>query len=425
MSIYKELEWRGLIYDGSEGVEEHLAAGPATLYIGFDPTAKSLHVGSLLQIMNLARMQRFGHKPIGLVGGGTGLIGDPSGKTVERQLLTAEKVEENLEGLREQLSRFLDFEGEAAARIVNNADWLCEVGFIDFLRDIGKHFTVNYMLAKESVKGRLGSESGISFTEFSYLLLQSYDFLVLHDKVGCTLQMGASDQWGNITAGTELIRKLRRSKAYGLVSPLVTTSAGVKFGKTEAGAVWLDAELTSPYQYYQFWLNVSDDDVIRYLRYFTWLDQEEIAGLEKEHADAPQTRVAHRRLARELTRMTHGETALELAEKSSEVLFGGEIGDLEARDVLDIFGDVPSTDIAADRVAGEGATVIDLFVHSGLVGSKGQARRLIRDGGAYVNNVRITDEQAKVARGSFKDGRVLVLRKGRKSYHLLQVEGAP
>ena len=425
MSIYQELEWRGLIYDGSEGVEEHLAAGPATLYIGFDPTAKSLHVGSLLQIMNLARMQRFGHKPIGLVGGGTGLIGDPSGKTVERQLLTAEKVEENLEGLREQLSRFLDFEGESAARIVNNADWLCEVGFIDFLRDIGKHFTVNYMLAKESVKGRLGSESGISFTEFSYLLLQSYDYLVLHDRVGCTLQMGASDQWGNITAGTELIRKLRRTKAYGLVSPLVTTSAGVKFGKTEAGAVWLDAELTSPYQYYQFWLNVSDDDVIRYLRYFTWLGQEEIAGLEKEQADAPQTRVAHRRLARELTRMTHGETALELAEKSSEVLFGGEIGDLEARDVLDIFGDVPSTDIAADLVAGDGATVIDLLVHSGLVGSKGQARRLIRDGGAYVNNVRIADEKAKIARESFKGGRVLVLRKGRKSYHLLQVEGAP
>ncbi|MEM1180635.1 MAG: tyrosine--tRNA ligase [Acidobacteriota bacterium] len=424
MNIYHELEWRGLVYDGSEGVIDHLASGPVTLYIGFDPTAKSLHVGSLLQVMTLARMQRFGHRPIGLVGGGTGLIGDPSGKTVERQLLTEEKVEENLAGLKEQLSRYLDFSGDSGAQMVNNADWLCDISLIDFLREIGKHFTVNYMMAKDSVKGRLGSEAGLSFTEFSYLLLQSYDFLVLHDRLGCTLQMGASDQWGNITAGTELIRKLRRSKAYGLVTPLVTTSAGVKFGKTEAGAVWLDAEMTSPYQFYQFWLNVADADVIRYLKYFTWLDREEIAGLETQLADAPQARDAHRRLAREITRMNHGETALALAEKSSEVLFGGEIGDLAAADVLDIFGDVPSTGVASDLLSGDGASVIDLFVASGLAPSKGQARRLVRDGGAYVNNVRVGDEQAKFTREAFKGGQVLVLRKGRKSYHLLQVEEA-
>lgn len=424
MNIYDELEWRGLIYDGTEGVREHLADNKVTLYIGFDPTAKSLHVGSLLQIMALARMQRAGHRPIALVGGGTGLIGDPSGKTAERQLLTREKVQENLAGLREQLGRFLDFDDSASgALLVDNGDWLCSIGLIDFLRDVGKHFTVNYLMAKESVKQRLEGEQGLSYTEFTYSLLQSFDFVELLDRYQCTLQMGASDQWGNITAGTELIRKLRQQKAYGLVSPLVTSSSGVKFGKTEAGAVWLDAELTSPYQFYQFWLNVTDDDVVRYLKYFTWLNQEEIAALEAQHQAMPQEREAHKALAREVTRMVHGEAALELAEKSSQVLFGGGLEGLAAAEILDIFGDVPSTGFERSKLDG-GLSLIDLLVETKLAPSKGQARRLIKDGGIYVNNTRSEDEKATISADDFKDGLVLVLRKGRKVYHLVQILGS-
>lgn len=424
MNIYDELQWRGLIYDGTEGVREHLAENKVSLYIGFDPTAKSLHVGSLLQIMALARMQRAGHRPIGLVGGGTGLIGDPSGKTAERQLLTPEKVRENLAGIREQLSRFLDFEAkDNAAMVVDNGDWLCKIGLIDFLRDIGKHFTVNYLMAKESVKARMEGEQGLSFTEFSYSLLQSYDFLELLDREGCTLQMGASDQWGNITAGTELIRKLRQKKAYGLVSPLVTSSTGVKFGKTESGAVWLDAELTSPYQFYQFWLNVADADVIKYLKFFTWFDQRQIADLEAQHVDSPHERRAHRALAQEVTRMVHGADALAVAEKSSSVLFGGDFEGLGAGDILAIFGNVPSTEFDKSRFDG-GMPLVDLVVESGLAPSKGQARRLIKDGGVYMNNVRMADEKAAVALDDFMDGQVLVMRKGRKVYHLVQIAGA-
>ncbi len=424
MNIYDELKWRGLIYDGTEGVREHLAENKVTLYIGFDPTAKSLHVGSLLQIMALARMQKAGHRPIALVGGGTGLIGDPSGKTAERQLLTQEKVDENLAGLREQLGRFLDFDDESSgALLVNNGDWLCSIGLIDFLRDVGKHFTVNYLMAKESVKQRLEGEQGLSYTEFTYSLLQSFDFVELLDRHQCTLQMGASDQWGNITAGTELIRKLRQKKAYGLVSPLVISSSGVKFGKTEAGTVWLDAELTSPYQFYQFWLNVTDDDVVRYLKYFTWLNQEDIAALEAQHEAAPQKREAHKALAKELTRMVHGDAALELAEKSSQVLFGGGLEGLAAADILDIFGDVPSTGFEKSKFD-DSLSLVDLLVETQLAPSKGQARRLIKDGGIYVNNARVEDEKATVSANDFKDGLVLVLRKGRKVYHLVQILGS-
>jgi tyrosyl-tRNA synthetase len=278
MNVFEEFEWRGLIYDASEGLKEALAGQKITGYIGFDPTAPSLHVGSLLPIMGLVRLQQYGHTPVALVGGGTGMIGDPSGKTEERQLLSKEQIEYNLEGIRAQLSRFLDFEARTnKALLVNNADWLVPVSMVDFLRDVGKHFTVNYMLAKESVKRRY--EEGISFTEFSYMLLQAYDFLVLHDRYGCTLQMGGSDQWGNIVAGIELIRKLRGTRCYALVSPLVTTSAGIKFGKTEAGSVWLDANLTSPYRFYQFWFNTDDRDVVKYLKFFTMLNRQEIATL--------------------------------------------------------------------------------------------------------------------------------------------------
>jgi tyrosyl-tRNA synthetase len=423
LGIYEELQWRGLVYDGSEGIVERLAEGPITLYIGFDPTASSLHVGSLLQILSLARMQRFGHHPVALVGGGTGLIGDPSGKTQERQLLTKEKVEENMVGLRENLSRILAFEGvKNPAVMVNNADWLTTIPLVDFLRDIGKHFKVNQMLAKESVKARLENEDGISFTEFSYQLLQSYDFLVLKESHGCELQMGGSDQWGNITTGVSLIRRMGKGRAYGLVTPLVMSASGVKFGKTEEGAVWLDAELTSPYRFYQYWLNTDDRDVVTYLKYFTFLDQAQIEEIEAAHGAEPQKREAHRRLASEVTEMVHGPDALARAQRSSEVLFGAEIDDLEPAEILDIFQEVPSTTLAAGEVSGEGLPAVDLFAQS-LEISKGAARRLIREGGAYLNNRRCGDENTRITREDFLGGAVLVLRKGRKQYHVVQLQG--
>ncbi|MEM7349723.1 MAG: tyrosine--tRNA ligase [Acidobacteriota bacterium] len=424
MSVFSELQWRGLVHTASEGVEEHLAASDRAFYIGFDPTASSLHVGSLLQILNMARMQRFGHHPIALAGGGTGLIGDPSGKSQERQLLTKEKVQENLVGIKEQLSRILDFDTKTnPARLVDNGDWLNTIHLVDFMRDIGKHFTVNYMLAKEGVQRRLEGEDGISYTEFTYLLLQSYDFLVLFDRHGCTTQMGGSDQWGNITAGAELIRRLRQKKAYALVAPLVMTASGVKFGKTEEGAVWLDPELTSPYRFYQYWLGTNDLDVVKYLKYFTWLDESEIAELEAMHEKAPHERQAHRRLAAEVTRIVHGPTAVERAELSSKVLFGAEITDLGTKDILEIFGDVPSTQLSPAALDGGGIALTELMVTSGLSASKGAAKRLIRDGGVYLNNRRIGDERLAVARDHFLDGSVLVLRKGQKHYHLVNLEG--
>src|SRR5262244_782652 len=289
MNLYDEIEWRGMLYEATPDLREVLAKEKVTAYIGFDPSAPSLHVGSLLPVMGLARLQRFGHTPIAIAGGGTGLIGDPSGKTKERMLLTREQVDENLVGIKEQLSHFLDFNAkENPARIVNNADWLAPITMMEFLRDVGKHFTVNNLLGKEAISRRLDSEEGISFTEFSYPLLQAYDYLVLHDRYNCTLQMGGSDQWGNILAGVDLIRRVRAARAHALVFPLVTTTSGVKFGKTEAGAVWLDARLTSPYRFYQFWLNTDDRDVITYLRFFTWLSPEQISELENALRSAPE-----------------------------------------------------------------------------------------------------------------------------------------
>jgi tyrosyl-tRNA synthetase len=421
LGIYEDFQWRGLVYDGSEGIVVRLAERPITLYIGFDPTASSLHVGSLLQILNLARMQRFGHTPIALVGGGTGLIGDPSGKSQERQLLTAEKVKENMVGLREQLSRFLDFDSKTnPARMVDNGEWLTTIPLVDFLRDIGKYFKVNQMLAKDSVKLRLDKEEGISFTEFSYQLLQSYDFLVLYERYGCELQMGGSDQWGNITAGAELIRRVGIGKAYALVVPLVMSASGVKFGKTETGTVWLDAERTSPYRFYQYWLNADDRDVITYLKYFTYLNQEEVAGLEATHAEAPQKREAHRRLARLVTEMVHGKSALDRAERSSEVLFGAQIKDLKPAEILDIFQEVPSSEVSRDTFAGAGKPLVELLAES-LGVSKGAARRLVREGGAYLNNQRCGDEAAQITSDDFLGGQVLVLRKGRKQYHVVKL----
>lgn len=409
-----------MLYDASEGLEGILANHRITGYIGFDPTAASLHVGSLLPIMGLARLQQHGHTPIALVGGGTGMIGDPSGKTQERQLLSKEQIEFNVEGIRSQLSLFLDFEAKTnRAMLINNADWLAPMPMVDFLRDVGKHFTVNYMLAKESVKRRFEEGDGISFTEFSYMLLQSYDFLVLQDRYGCTLQMGGSDQWGNIVAGTELIRKMRGAKAYGLVFPLVTTSAGVKFGKTEAGSVWLDPKLTSPYRFYQFWINTEDSDVVKYLKFFTMLDQQAIAELEQAVVTAPEKREAQKRLAEEVTRAVHGESNLRKAIQASQVLFGGEIEDLSASDVLDIFAEVPSSEVARDAFTGDGVSLVDLVIACGFAPSKGAARRLIEDGGIYINNRRVSDAQATINLPAFIDGQFLVLRKGARKYHLV------
>ncbi len=416
----RELRWRGVLYDHTEGLEE--LKGRIVGYIGFDPTAKSLHVGSLLPLITLSRFQRFRNVPIAVIGGGTGLIGDPSGKAKERPLMSKAEIEENVEGIRAQIEKFLDFNAkENPAKILNNYSWLGEIRLVDFLRDIGKHITVNYMLQKESVKSRIQREEGISFTEFSYMLLQAYDFLVLYDREGCVLQMGGSDQWGNITAGIDLIRKVRGGKAYGLVFPLITTSSGVKFGKTEEGTVWLDPGLTSPFKFYQFWINTDDADVIRYLKYFTFLNEREIEELEGSLKSEPEKREPHRVLAREVTRMVHGEDALMRAERASRVLFGEEIRDLKLEEILDIFSDVPSMEIPKEKFEADGYPIVDLLVDVGMFLSKGEARRAISGGGVYINNVRIADIHTKVSISNALEGRVLILRKGKRSYFLVKL----
>lgn len=410
MGLFRELQWRGVVYDTTEGLPDVLDRDRLIVYCGFDPTAASLHVGSLLPMMSLARLQRRGHTPIALVGGGTGLIGDPSGKSQERSLLTFEQVEENAAGLRSQLERFLDFSPALsnAARMRNNVDWLRPVGFLDFLRDVGKHFTVNYMMAKESVKRRLGSDEGISFTEFSYQLLQAYDYLVLHDREKCSLQIGGSDQWGNIVAGCDLIRKVRGQRVHGLVLPLVITSTGTKFGKTEAGTVWLDASLTTPFRFYQFWLNADDRDVVRYLKFFTWLDEKSIVELERTVVEAPEKREAQRTLAREVTHLVHGAEGLRQAERETAVLFGG--GDEE---------NAPSMELPASSVA-SGLTHAEFMVRLGLASSKGEAARLIRQGGFYINEKRVTDERGQVTLADAPDGRIRA-RKGQRERRLVKL----
>jgi tyrosyl-tRNA synthetase len=411
-----------MVYHATESLEDLLRGGQVTGYIGFDPTSSSLHVGSLLTVMGLARLQRFGHVPIAIVGGGTGMIGDPSGKSQERVLLSRDQVETNVAGIRAQLARFLDFESvRNPARIVNNAEWLGGVDVLTFLRDVGKHFTVSSMLQKESVSRRLDSEEGISYTEFSYLVLQAYDFLQLFDRYGCVLQLGGSDQWGNITAGIDLIRKLRAQKAHGLVWPLMRTASGVKFGKTEAGAVWLDADRTSPFKFYQFWLNTDDRDVVDYLRYFTFLDREPIEALDAATRAAPEKRDAQRVLAREVTTLVHGVGQANRAEHASSVLFGEDITTLDPEDVLAVFDDVPSTDLPADAVASEGIGMVDLIARIRLAPSKSEARRLLQSGGVYVNNRRISDPQARLTRNMAIGGRLFVLRKGQRQNHLIRL----
>jgi len=420
MHIIDELSWRGLVYDMTDGLVDVLTAGSVTVYAGFDPTASSLHVGSLLPIMGLARLQRAGHAPIAIVGGGTGMIGDPSGKSQERSLLSPEQVDENVRGIRSQLERFLRFDGPQAARIVNNAEWLATVDLMTFLRDVGKHFTVNYMLQKESVSRRLESEDGISYTEFSYLLLQAYDFVQVFDRFSCTLQIGGSDQWGNITAGIDLIRKLRGRKAHGLVMPLVASASGTKFGKTEAGTVWLEAGRTSPFRFFQFWLNTDDRDVVRYLKFFTFLGAEEIERLARAVESHPETREAQRALAREVTRLVHGDQALLRAEHASALVFSEDIAALPVDDVLDVFGDVPSTELSVADIE-PGLVVVDLLVRVGLVSSKSEARRVVLAGGVYVNNRRLTDADRRLDAADAIGGRLLLLRKGQRQTHLVRI----
>ena len=421
-NLYDELQWRSLVFDATDGLPEILAKEQVTAYIGFDPTASSLHIGSLLPMTALSRLQRFGHTPIAIAGGGTGMIGDPSGKTQERSLLSLEEIDRNLEGIKPQLARFLDFDAMAnPARIVNNADWLAKCDLLGFLRDTGKYFTVNYMLQKESVDRRLESEEGISYTEFSYLLLQARDFLELFDRYHCTLQLGGSDQWGNITAGIELIRKLRGKKAHGLVMPLVTTASGVKFGKTEADTIWLDPARTPPFRFFQFWLNTDDRDVVAYLKYFTFLDRASVDALAAATRSAPEKREAQRVLAREVTTLVHGADHLARAERASAVLFGEDITTLPLDDVLAVFDDVPSTELSAETFAGSGMGVIDLVARIQLAPSKAEARRLVQSGGVYVNNRRVTDLQARLTRDQAIGGALFVVRKGQRQNHLVRL----
>jgi tyrosyl-tRNA synthetase len=423
-NIYEELKWRGLLYDETEGVRELLSSEKITLYNGFDPTGASLHVGSLMPMIQLARFQRFGHTPIAIAGGGTGMIGDPSGRSEERNLLSRGEIEANLQGIKGQLASILDFEARSnPARIINNADWLASISMMDFLRDVGKHFTVNYMTAKDSIKSRLEREEGISFTEFSYMLLQAYDFLTLFDNYDCRLQTGGSDQWGNIVAGVELIRRMRGERAHGLVYPLITRADGSKFGKTAAGtSVWLNPERTSPYRFYQFWLNTDDATVVDYLKYFTFLDRAAIEELAHAVEEQPEKREAQRRLAEEMTRMVHGETALSRAELASEVLFGGDLEGLGADDIADIFSDVPSSDVPKSAFEDGGVSLVDLIADSELASSKGQAKRDIKGGGIYLNNVRVTDRERMATLDDAIEGEYLVLRKGRRRYHLVRIE---
>jgi tyrosyl-tRNA synthetase len=423
-NILAELRWRGLVYDQTDSVEDLLKNKKVTLYNGFDPTGDSLHIGHLVPMMSLARFQRFGHTPIAIAGGGTGMIGDPSGRSTERNLLSLADIEANLVKIEEQLASLLDFKVKSnPAQILNNADWLLKLNMMSFMRDVGKHFTINYMMAKDSVKSRLEREDGISYTEFSYMLLQAYDFDHLYTTHGCLLQTGGSDQWGNIIAGVELIRRMRGEKAYGLVYPLITQADGSKFGKTATGeSVWLDPERTSPYRFYQFWLNTDDGDVINYLKYFTWLDKVAIAALQDALYERPHERAAQRRLAQEMTRMIHGETAVAKAERASQVLFGGDLEGLDAGDIADIFTDVPSCEVVHTNFTGEGMGVVDLLAHTGLVSSKGDARRSIQGGGIYLNNRRVEEVDNRVTMADSIDGRFFILRKGRKRYCLVRIQ---
>ena len=423
-ALLDDLKWRGLLHQNTDEVAEALSGGPIGGYIGFDPTAPSLHIGSLLVIMLLVRLQRHGHLPVALVGGGTGLIGDPGGKPTERPLSEPSVVAENAAKIRRQLERFLDFTGSNAARMIDNSEWLVGLRAVDFMRDVGKHFTVNYMLAKDSVKGRM--EVGISYTEFSYMLLQAYDFLELRRRHDVRLQMGGSDQWGNITAGIELIRRSIGADAHAITAPLVTTSAGTKFGKTEAGALWLDATMTSPYKFFQFLVNVDDRDVGKYLRYFTLLSQEEIAALDVMVETQPEKREAQRTLAREVTRVVHDAGPLKTAEEVSELLFGGaDPRSLSLDALLALKLEIPVFMIEPDPARAE-VTTYDVLEAvcvgaEALFKSKGEARRMVQQGGVYLNGQRMDVERRPLRPEDLLGAKYVLVRKGPRNYGLVEV----
>jgi tyrosyl-tRNA synthetase len=420
MSVFEELQWRGLMADCTdlEQLPKRLAAGPITLYCGFDPTADSLHVGNLVPLLALRRFQLAGHLPIAVAGGATGLVGDPSGKAAERQLLTRELLERNIAAVKKQLRKLLDFDtAKNPARLVDNADWTAPVSFLDFLRDVGKHFSVNMMVAKESVRARMEDrESGISYTEFSYMLLQAFDFYELRRQFNCELQIGGSDQWGNITAGIDLCRKKLSAQAFGLTLPLITNPDGSKFGKTVAGAVWLDPRKTSVYRFYQFWIQTDDRDVIRMLKFFTFLSREEIEELERQHLAKPESRVAHKALAQAVTEMVHGSSATAEAIRASEILFGGGLEGISETTFSDIIGEVPTKEIARARFEGTGIALVELLAESGLSPSKGQARKDIEGGGININNLREANPQRHLSRNDLLFGKYLLLRKGKRNY---------
>ncbi|MFZ5642322.1 MAG: tyrosine--tRNA ligase [Bacillota bacterium] len=417
----EELKYRGLVNDMSdpEELERLLSSEPVVLYCGFDPTADSLHIGHLLPLMALQRFQKAGHKPIALAGGGTGLIGDPSGKTAERTLNPRELVESYVEKIKGQLSIFLDFESKTnPALLLNNYDWISQLNVIEYLRDFGKYFSVNAMLAKDSVKSRIENRDvGISYTEFSYMILQSYDYYYLAQNHNCRLQIGGSDQWGNITTGIDLIRRTLQIPTYAMTFPLITTSEGKKFGKTEAGAVWLDPAKTSPYQFYQFWVNVTDQDVIRFIKFFTFLDRDTVSQLEIAVKEHPEKREAQQRLAYEVTSMIHGQSEAVMAQKTAAALFKGEIASLTENQLRDALSGVPTTSLEKSRI--NEMSLLDLAVETGLSPSKSRGRTDIESGAIYVNDVRETDQGAKVTGLSRLHERYIVLRKGKKNYHLV------
>ena len=425
MSIIDELKWRGLVADCTdvEALGKRVEQ-PITLYCGFDPTADSLHVGSLVPLLALRRFQLLGHHPIGVAGGATGMIGDPSGKSQERVLLTKEVLEHNISALKGQLAMLLDFETPVnPARVVDNASWTEGLSFLEFLRDIGKHFSVNQMVAKESVRARMEDrETGISFTEFSYMLLQAFDFYVLNRERNCELQIGGSDQGGNITAGIELTRKKSSRQVFGLTLPLIMNTDGTKFGKTAAGAVWLDRRRTSVYRFYQFWINTDDRDVIRYLKYFTFLTRPEVEALEKQHAENPGARAAHKVLAKSVTDLLHGPAATAEALRASDILFGGNLDGIAESTFNEIVGEVPTKEIERARLEGAGISLVDLLVHAGLTPSKGQARKDIEGGGANINNVREANAARQVTVADLLFGKHVLLRKGKKNYTVVTVK---
>ena len=428
-NFIEELRWRGMIQDIMPETEQHLMEGLRAAYVGIDPTADSLHIGHLVGVMMLRHFQNCGHKPYALVGGATGMIGDPSGKSAERNLLTEEVLAHNIKGIQKQLAKFLDFESEAPnrAELVNNYDWMKEFSFLSFIRDIGKHITVNYMMAKDSVKKRFDpneNTDGMSFTEFSYQLLQGYDFLHLYRQKGLTLQMGGSDQWGNITTGTELIRRIAGGKAYALTCPLITKADGTKFGKSEGGNVWLDAENTSPYKFYQYWINVSDEDAQRYIKIFTMLSREEIEQLISEHQAAPHLRVLQNKLAQELTTLVHGREELQKAQKASQILFGNSTSDdlrqLDAKTFLEVFDGVPQAEVTRTEIAAGLDMIAALSAKTGFIASNSEARRALKEKSIAVNKEKV-EESYIIGEKDIIDDKFVLLQRGKKNYFVIVI----